>query len=221
MCLHVGEAEAGEGRAAAVEQASAKDGGVAEGGAEAGAVGGVQDFRREGQGAPDAAGARRVLPVLRKRLNDADLQEQVNEVGGVVDLAQFVHIMTKKMKDCDVISEIKEAFKQLDSDGDRYITKQELKDGLLTLVGRDLRMEEVEEMLREADVDGDGKISQLDFINVLNSIPKVESSILRSYLADAGASDPARVEYDALATYGIHVARYARAAPGTAWHQAR
>lgn len=33
---------------------------------------------------------------------------QVNEVGGVVDLAQFVHIMTKKMKDCDVISEIKE-----------------------------------------------------------------------------------------------------------------
>ncbi|KAJ1484045.1 hypothetical protein T484DRAFT_2543664 [Baffinella frigidus] len=59
---------------------------------------------------------------------DADLQEQVNEVGGVVDLAQFVHIMTKKMKDCDVISEIKEAFKQLDSDGDRYITKQELKD---------------------------------------------------------------------------------------------
>ena len=33
---------------------------------------------------------------------------QVNEVGGVVDFVQFVHIMTKKMKDCDVISEIKE-----------------------------------------------------------------------------------------------------------------
>ena len=32
----------------------------------------------------------------------------MNEVGGVVDFVQFVHIMTKKMKDCDVISEIKE-----------------------------------------------------------------------------------------------------------------
>jgi calmodulin len=92
---------------------------------------------------------------------------QVNEVGGTVDFIQFVHIMTKKMKDCDVISEIKEAFKQLDTNGDMYITKDELKEGLFNLLGRDLRVEEVEEMLREADVDGDGKISQLDFINVL------------------------------------------------------
>ena len=35
--------------------------------------------------------------------------------------------MCKKMKDCDIIAEIKQAFKELDSDGDGYINDTELK----------------------------------------------------------------------------------------------
>ena len=35
--------------------------------------------------------------------------------------------MCKKMKDCDIIAEIKQAFKELDSDGDGYINETELK----------------------------------------------------------------------------------------------
>ena len=35
--------------------------------------------------------------------------------------------MCKKMKDCDIIAEIKQAFKELDSDGDRYINCTEIK----------------------------------------------------------------------------------------------
>ena len=52
---------------------------------------------------------------------EADLQEMMNEVGGKVDFLQFCHVsepnaikeaekkqmMTKKMKDCDVVAEIK------------------------------------------------------------------------------------------------------------------
>mmetsp|Transcript_56314 Transcript_56314/g.115173 ORF Transcript_56314/g.115173 Transcript_56314/m.115173 type:complete len:146 (+) Transcript_56314:74-511(+) len=100
---------------------------------------------------------------------EADMQEIINEVGGSVDFQQFVHIMTKKMKDCDAIAELKQAFKQLDMDGDQYISQSELRNALRNISGVEVRPEEVEELMREADVDGDGRISLLDFINVLTA----------------------------------------------------
>lgn len=48
------------------------------------------------------------------------------------------------------------------------MSRSELKVFFTMLLGRELRPEELDELLREADVDGDGKISQLDFINVLS-----------------------------------------------------
>jgi len=96
-----------------------------------------------------------------------DLQEMVNEVGGVVDFQQFAHIMTKKMKDCDIIAEIQQAFRELDEDGDGYINKAELKVAMETLLDKQLHPVEVDELMREADVDGDGKISQHDFVSIL------------------------------------------------------
>jgi calmodulin len=99
---------------------------------------------------------------------EADLADLINEVGGRVDFQQFVHIMCKKMKDCDAIAEMKQAFKAIDSDGDMLIVKSELKSVFTMLMGHEPRPEEVAELMREADVDGDGKISQLDFINTLS-----------------------------------------------------
>lgn len=99
---------------------------------------------------------------------EADLADLINEVGGLVDFAQFVHILCKKMKDCDAIAEMKQAFKTIDSDGDQTISRAELKQVFTMLMGFEPRPEEVAELMREADVDGDGKISQLDFINVLS-----------------------------------------------------
>jgi calmodulin len=99
---------------------------------------------------------------------EADLEDQIIEVGGTMDFAQFVHVMQKKMKDCDAVAEMKQAFKTIDSDQDGVISRSELKNVFTMLMGHEPRQEEVDELMREADVDGDGKISQLDFINVLS-----------------------------------------------------
>jgi calmodulin len=98
---------------------------------------------------------------------EADLEDQIIEVGGTMDFAQFVHVMQKKMKDCDAVAEMKQAFKTIDSDQDGVISRSELKHVFTMLMGHEPRQEEVDELMREADVDGDGKISQLDFINIL------------------------------------------------------
>ena len=57
--------------------------------------------------------------------------------------------------------------RELDDDGDGFISKAELKTVLEKLMERELRPVEIEELMREADVDGDGKINQHDFVSVL------------------------------------------------------
>ena len=54
--------------------------------------------------------------------------------------------------------EIKEAFKVFDKDGNGFISAAELRH-IMTNLGEKLTDEEVDEMIREADVDGDGQIN--------------------------------------------------------------
>lgn len=66
-------------------------------------------------------------------------------------------MMARKMKDTDSEEEIREAFKVFDRDNNGYITAAELRH-VMTSIGEKLSDDEVEEMIREADADGDGKI---------------------------------------------------------------
>ena len=54
--------------------------------------------------------------------------------------------------------EIREAFKVFDKDGNGYISASELRH-VMTNLGEKLTDEEVDEMIKEADVDGDGKVN--------------------------------------------------------------
>uniref|UniRef100_A0A4X1VR86 EF-hand domain-containing protein n=1 Tax=Sus scrofa TaxID=9823 RepID=A0A4X1VR86_PIG len=70
------------------------------------------------------------------------LQDMINEVdadgNGTIDFPEFLTMMARKMKDTDSEEEIREAFCVFDKDGNGYIN------------------EEVDGMIREADIDSDG-----------------------------------------------------------------
>lgn len=53
---------------------------------------------------------------------------------------------------------MEEAFKVFDKDGNGFISEAELRNVMVNL-GEKLTDEEVENMIREADVDGDGQIN--------------------------------------------------------------
>ena len=67
-------------------------------------------------------------------------------------------MMARKMKETDSEDEIREAFRVFDKDGNGFISAAELRH-VMTNLGEKLTDEEVDEMIREADIDGDGQVN--------------------------------------------------------------
>jgi len=74
--------------------------------------------------------------------------------------------MARKMKDTDTEEELVEAFKVFDRDGNGFINSAELRH-VMTNLGEKLEDEEIDEMLREADVDGDGQVNYEEFVKMM------------------------------------------------------
>ena len=75
---------------------------------------------------------------------------------------EFLTMMARKMKDTDSEEEIREAFKVFDRDNNGFISAAELRH-VMTSIGEKLTDDEVDEMIREADQDGDGRIDCMLF----------------------------------------------------------
>ncbi|XP_021563722.1 calmodulin-2/4-like isoform X2 [Carlito syrichta] len=99
---------------------------------------------------------------LGQNPTEAELQDMINEVdadgNGTIDFPEFLTMMARKMKDTDSEEEIREAFRVFDKDGNGYISAAELRH-VMTNLGEKLTDEEVDEMIREADIDGDGQVN--------------------------------------------------------------
>lgn len=74
---------------------------------------------------------------------------------GIIDFFEFLIMMVRKMKDIDSEEEIREVFRVFDKDGNGFISVVELRYVMINL-GEKLIDEEVDEMIREVDIDGDG-----------------------------------------------------------------
>lgn len=70
---------------------------------------------------------------------------------------EFLTMMARKMKDTDSEEEIREAFKVFDRDNNGFISAAELRH-VMTSIGEKLTDDEVDEMINEADQNGDGRI---------------------------------------------------------------
>ncbi|KAI0217448.1 hypothetical protein LSAT2_030743 [Lamellibrachia satsuma] len=69
----------------------------------------------------------------------------------------------------DEVKLAKAAFRMFDKDGDGFIDPMELRH-LLTNLGEKLTEEEVDDMIREVDIDGDGKVDYNEFVAMLNPL---------------------------------------------------
>ena len=76
---------------------------------------------------------------------------------GTIDFPEFLTMMAKKCHDTETDEELKQAFQVFDKDQNGKISAAELRH-VMTNLGEKLTDEEVDEMIREADINGDGEI---------------------------------------------------------------
>ena len=118
-------------------------------------------FDKDGDGTITTKELGTVMRSLGQNPTEAELQDMINEVdadgNGTIDFPEFCTLMARKMKDTDSEEELKEAFRVFDKDGNGFISAAELRH-IMTNLGEKLTDEEVDEMIREADIDGDGQV---------------------------------------------------------------
>ena len=88
------------------------------------------------------------------------------EIGEEVNFDEFLNIMTGRMARHDTREEIDNIFKLFDEDNTGFITFRNLK-RICQELGEDIPDTELQDMIEEADKDGDGKVSPDDFWKIM------------------------------------------------------
>lgn len=127
-------------------------------------------FDKDGDGCITTKELGTVMRSLGRNPTEAEVQDMINEVdadgNGTIDFPEFLNLMSRKMKDADSEEELMEAFKVFDKEQNGFISAAELRH-LMTNLGEKLTAEEVDEMIREADVDGDGQVNYKEFVKMM------------------------------------------------------
>ena len=85
---------------------------------------------------------------------------------GDIDFEEFLGMMTAKMGERDSREEILKAFRLFDDDETGKISFKNLK-RVAKELGENMTDEELQEMIDEADRDGDGEINEEEFLRIM------------------------------------------------------
>ena len=75
----------------------------------------------------------------------------------LISFSQFLRIMENRRPAHDLESEIEEAFRRFDKGGNGRVSMKELR-RMMGQIGERLTEDELDDMMREADLNGDGQI---------------------------------------------------------------
>ncbi|XP_034397545.1 calcium-binding protein 1a isoform X2 [Cyclopterus lumpus] len=111
----------------------------------------------------DLGNCMRTMGYMPTEMELIELSQRINmNLGGHVDFEDFVELMGPKLlaetADMIGIKELKDAFREFDTNGDGAISTSELRDAMKKLLGQQVGLKEVEDILREVDLNGDGLV---------------------------------------------------------------
>ncbi|XP_026703476.1 caltractin isoform X1 [Athene cunicularia] len=105
---------------------------------------------------------------IKKMIADID-----KEGSGTIDFEDFLAMMTQKMSEKDSKEEILKAFRLFDDDGTGKISFKNLK-RVAKELGENLTDEELQEMIDEADRDGDGEAPKTEFVTACSAVARCQ-----------------------------------------------
>ncbi|KAJ2926107.1 hypothetical protein H1R20_g10983, partial [Candolleomyces eurysporus] len=179
-------------------------------------------FDKDGDGTISAKELGTVMRSLGRNPNETELRDMINEIdkdrNGTVDFEEFIEMMSRSVpggsKDSSGRSgeeeDLYQAFKVFDKDGSGKISQVELRDvmrGLATesvvlltdvhrISGESLSEKEIEQMIKEADKNGDGEID-FSAMSPSDNVSKKEQEQRFNILPHpAKTNDPADLQRD-------------------------
>ncbi|KAJ6397730.1 hypothetical protein OIU77_018689 [Salix suchowensis] len=130
-------------------------------------------FDKDGDGCITFEELATVIKSLHHSATDEELHIMMSEAdvdgNGTIEFVEFLNLMERKMRENDAYEELKEVFKVFDKDHDGYISPNELRHVIINL-GEHLTEKESEEMIREADLDGDGQVNYEEFVKIMLAV---------------------------------------------------
>jgi calmodulin len=98
---------------------------------------------------------------LGQEPSQTELEDILNEIdkdgSGSIEFDEFLSMMGRKVQQADSESELRAAFAVFDRDGSGTISAEELRN-VMKSIGENLSDSEIDEMIKEADANGDGNI---------------------------------------------------------------
>jgi len=130
-------------------------------------------FDKDGDGRITTYELASVMHFLGSKPSQEQIEEMIDQVdidgNGTVEFEEFLKMMSKnpikslpKTED----EEMREAFKVFDRDNNGFIDAEELRFTMNNL-GQPLSDDDVKAMIKEADIDGDGRINYEEFIKMM------------------------------------------------------
>ena len=128
-------------------------------------------FDKDGDGSITTKELGLVMKSLGQNSSQVELQGMIDEMdengNGSVDFQEFLEIIKKAALNHNSEEELVQAFKIFDKNGDGFISAPELRH-IMTCLGESLTDQEIDEMIKEADVDGDGQINYEEFVFMMS-----------------------------------------------------
>jgi len=127
-------------------------------------------FDNDGDGTINSKELGVVMRSMGQNPTESELLEMINEVdvdgNGIIDFPEFLAMMAKKLRGMDTEGELRASFRVFDRDGNGSISAAELRH-VVTNLGEKLTDEECDEMICDADKDGDGSIDYEEFVKMM------------------------------------------------------
>ncbi|XP_051973464.1 calcium-binding protein 2-like isoform X1 [Xyrauchen texanus] len=124
-------------------------------------------------GCKDLGNCMRTMGYMPTEMELIELSQQINmNSGGHVDFEDFVELMGPKLlaetADMIGVKELRDAFKEFDTNGDGQISTAELREAMKKLLGQQVGHRDLEDILRDIDLNGDGHVDFEEFVRMMS-----------------------------------------------------
>jgi len=139
---------------------------------------------QDGGGSIDARELKELMVSAGQNPTDEELEEMIRiadaDGTGDIDFAEFVTLMAHRIADEKSEETLRAAFSVFDTSGDGFINAEEMR-RIMMHMGEPVTLDDVDQVIRKVDRDGDGVIDYNEFTKVtcLLAAPQAQASSRR------------------------------------------